>query len=324
MLSQIIYFLKTSQGYLSGEELSRQLKISRAGIWKYIEELRREGYDIVAVPHLGYKLVSLPDKIIPREIRFGLGTRFLGNKIFCYDVVDSTMNAAFQLAFEGAVEGALICSESQAKGKGRLGRQWKSPARKGIYASIILRPEFHPSDVARITLLSAVAVCEAVRKFSGIQAVIKWPNDLLVGNKKLAGILMELSAEMDSVRFVIVGIGINVNTPLSLLPLNATSLKNETGQKYSRVGLLQEVLRCLESWYGILKKHGFAPVAKKWKEFSSMIGRDICIEDAGKKIKGKAVDIDEYGRLMIRTDSGMMIKKMSGDVVKIFEEVNVR
>lgn len=315
MQDHIIHFLKKIDGYLSGEEISRDLKISRAAIWKNIQELREEGYDIVAVPHLGYKLISSPDKLLPREIQFNLGTKILGKKIIYEDVCPSTMDVAFRLGFEGAPEGTIICAEGQNKGRGRLGRSWSSPKSKGIYASIILRPSLPPNTVSQLTLLSAVALCEAIKKTCGVQLFIKWPNDLLVGNKKLAGILTEMSAEMDRVRFVVIGFGINVNTPVNLLPSTATSLKNEIHLSVSRVELLQEILRSLEKWYEVLQAQGFARIIERWKEYSITLGRRVRVEGIREHMEGEAIDVDQEGSLIIRSDSGIKFKRMAGDVV---------
>lgn len=317
MQNKIIQSLKEAQGYLSGEEISRHVKISRAGIWKYMQELRKEGYDIAAVPHLGYRLVSCPDKLFPMEIQSGLGTKMLGQDIRYFDCVESTMDVAFRLGLEGAGEGTVVCAESQTKGKGRLGRSWTSPKGKGIYMSVILRPRLAPTDMAQLTLLSAVAVCEAVKNICDVPAQIKWPNDILVKDKKLAGILTELSAEMDRVRFIVIGIGININTPLSQLPSNATSVKNEKGRKVSRVVIVQEILRSLEIWYGCLNERGFGPVVTRWKELSSTLGRYIRLVDPSGDIVGEAVDLDEHGGLVIRCESGVTVKRMSGDVMQI-------
>ncbi len=315
MQSQIIHFLKNAQGYISGEEISRHLKISRAGIWKHIQELRREGYEIVAVPHLGYQLVSSPDKLFPHEIQAGLKTQFLGNNIRHCDSIGSTMDEAFRLGVEGAEEGTVVCADRQTQGKGRLGRAWISPKNKGVYMSVILRPELSPADAARITLLGAVAVCEAIENFSSLPVRIKWPNDILMNGKKISGILTELSAEMDRVRFIVVGVGINVNASLSQLPSNATSIKNEMGKKFSRVGLVQEVLRSLEKWYGSLKQNGFDCSLKRWKELSSTLGQNVRVVNSNGDIEGEAIDLDSYGGLIIRNDSGLLVKKMTGDVV---------
>jgi BirA family biotin operon repressor/biotin-[acetyl-CoA-carboxylase] ligase len=317
MRNKIIHFLKTADGYLSGEEISRNIKISRAGIWKYIQELREHGYDIVAVPHLGYRLITSPDKLLPAEIQFGLGTKTLGRDVRYFDSVASTMDVAFALGVEGASEGTVVCSESQTKGKGRLGRNWISPKSKGIYMSVILRPQLMPADLTQLTLLSAVALCEAVRKFCDVPAKIKWPNDILVHNKKLAGILTESSAEMDRVRFVVIGIGINVNMPLSQLPPNSTSIKSETGKKSSRIVLMQEILRSLEQWYFTLGKKGFVPVITRWKELSSTLGRRVRLVDPSGDVEGEAVDLDQYGGLIIRGKNGVKVKRMNGDVFQI-------
>jgi len=315
MQTQIIHFLKHAQGYLSGEEISRHFKISRAAIWKNMQDLRRQGYDIVAVPHLGYQLVSCPDQLIPREIQFELKTKIFGKNIISYDSLSSTMDVAFRSGLEGAQEGTVVCAETQTKGRGRLGRNWTSPKGKGIYMSIILRPSLPPTDVARLTLLGAVAVAEGIQKACGILPKIKWPNDLLINNHKVAGILTEMSAEMDRVRFVVLGVGINVNTPISLLPSNATSLKVESGKTVSRVLLVQEILSSLEFWYESLKTDGFEPVIAQWKELSLTLGQRVQVIDPSGSVEGEAVDLDEHGGLIIRNDSGLRIQRMTGDVI---------
>ncbi len=315
MQSQILNFLKKSLGYLSGEEISQHLKISRTAVWKHIQELREEGYDIAAVPHLGYHLISSPDKLTSGEIQFGLNTKIFGKKIYAFDSLDSTMDVAFRLGLEGVPEGTVVCAEGQAKGRGRLGRSWSSPKAKGIYASIILRPSFPPNKASQLTLLSAVALCEAVKKTCGLKTSIKWPNDILVGDKKLAGILTELNAEMDRVRFVVIGFGINVNSSASMLPLSATSLKNEIHSSVSRVELLREILRHLEKWYCILKEEGFSKIVERWKELSNTLGRRVRVEGIGEYLEGQAMDIDENGSLIIRNDAGIKFKRTAGDVV---------
>jgi len=317
MQNKIIHFLKNAQGYISGEEISRHLNISRAGIWKHMQELRMVGYEILAVPHLGYRLAASPDKLLPAEIQSGLMTNIFGREIHYFDTLPSTMDEAFRLGVEGEAEGTIVCAESQTKGKGRLGRSWSSPKGKGIYMSVIFRPAMAPADVAKMTLLSAVAVCEALTKSSGVPARIKWPNDILVGDKKLAGILTELSAEMDRVRFVVMGIGINVNTSLSQLFPTATSIKQEMGCKHDRAACVREILQSLEFWYDRLKAEGFLPVIDRWKELSSTLGQRVRLVDLSGDVEGEAVDLDQYGGLIIRNDEGLMVKRMSGDVIPV-------
>ncbi|MCA9404115.1 MAG: biotin--[acetyl-CoA-carboxylase] ligase [Candidatus Omnitrophica bacterium] len=313
MKDAIIDCLRKSAGYASGEDISRQLKISRAGIWKNIEELRKDGYEIVAVPHLGYKLNGIPDKLLPREVAHGLGTAVVGSRVLHFESLASTMDVAFQLGVEDEPEGAVVCAETQTRGRGRMERRWSSPKGKGVYFSLLLRPNLLPTDAAKMTLLSAVAVCEALREVSGLDVHIKWPNDLLVQGKKLAGILMELSAEMDRVRFIVVGLGLNVNTAQRQLPPQATSLKLQTGTSVDRIAVMQAVLRSLDHWYAVLNGQGFDPVIKRWRELSSTLGQKISIGD----IIGTAVDLDEHGGLIVQDKDGQRVRCMTGDVQPI-------
>ncbi len=317
MITQILQFLKKTDGYFSGEEISRRFRITRSAACKHIQELRHEGYEIIAVPHLGYRYVSAPDKLIPHEIQSHLGTNIFGRKIVCLDTLPSTMDEAFRLGLDGAVEGTVVCAEGQLKGRGRLGRGWTSPKGKGIYFSVILKPLLPPNEVASLTLLSAVALSEAIKESSGISALIKWPNDLLVNHKKLAGILIEMKGDLDRVRFVVIGIGLNVNTPLNLLPPQATSLKHELNKTFSRSEILKEILRSLERWYEIFKKKGFEPIHRRWKEYSCTLGERVRIADGQGVVEGMAIDIDDDGGLLIRRDTGLIVKRLTGDIVRI-------
>ncbi|MCM8770247.1 MAG: biotin--[acetyl-CoA-carboxylase] ligase [Candidatus Omnitrophica bacterium] len=317
MRDKILEYLKKTDSHISGEELSQRLKISRAGIWKHIQELRESGYEIVAVPHLGYRLFSIPDKLLPQEIACGLKTKSFGCKIRYYEMVSSTMDIAMQAGLEGALEGELILAEGQSRGRGRLGRSWNSPKYKGIYMSLILRPKLLPQETPCLTLLSAVSVCEAIKEDVGLDTNIKWPNDIVIHEKKVGGILTELNAEMDIVHFVVIGIGINVNNDKSQLPLHATSLKEEKKEVVNRVTLLRKILEKLEINYDIFKKHGFHPITEKWRSFSTTLGSRIKVTCQKEHIEGEAIDIDIDGGLIIRKDSGFIEKVMAGDVVKV-------
>ncbi|MFT7538155.1 MAG: BirA family biotin operon repressor/biotin-[acetyl-CoA-carboxylase] ligase [Lysobacterales bacterium] len=313
MKNKIIQFLKESDDYLSGEEISRKLNVSRAGIWKNIEELRKTGYGIDAISHKGYILTSTPDKLLPQEIKTGLNTKILGKEVVYYESVDSTMKAAFKYGLDGCAEGLVVCAEEQTAGKGRLGRKWQSPKSKGIYMSLVLRPQLVATDVAKLTLLTGVAVYEAIKKVADIDIKIKWPNDLLVGKHKVCGILTELHAEMERVKFVVIGIGINVNNDIEELLPEATSIKQESKNTVSRIKIVQEILRSMELWYGVVQDQGFAPVLQKWNEYASTINKRIQIQD----VEGEAIGLDEYGGLMIRTDEGIVVRRMSGDVMEL-------
>lgn len=317
MNEKILTLLRNSSTYVSGEDISRHLGISRSAIWKHVQELREEGYDIVAVPHLGYELVSVPDKLLPDEIYSGLNTKIIGTKIYHYDMVNSTMDVAMDFGMKDCPEGVVVCAEAQSKGRGRLGRIWTSFKNKGIYLSIILKPNISPVESPELTLLSAVSVCQAIRKISKLDCLIKWPNDLIIDNRKVGGILTEMNAEMDRIKFVVIGIGINVNTPQSLLPPKATSLKEQSGERVSRIELTRQILREMESEYISFQKHGFKNIIEKWKKFSTTLGHRVKIISNNENIEGEALDIDTDGGLLVRRDSGFVEKVMVGDVVKL-------
>lgn len=314
---EIIQFLRSAQGYISGEEISRQLKISRAAIWKHMQSLRDIGYEIEAVPHLGYRLASSPDKLIADEILHGLTTKTFGRNIIAHDSVDSTMDEAFHLGMDGAVEGTIICAETQTKGRGRLGRSWMSPKGKGIYFSLILRPRLSPNQMPQLTLMAAVSIAQAIKKNVGVAVAIKWPNDLLIDGKKVAGILTELRAEVDQMKFVVLGVGINVNSSASQLIETATSLKTSSGNTIDRVELLQEVLSHLERWYQSIHKGDFSKVLAVWRELSCTLHQRVRVTDGYGAIEGVAVDLDHDGALLIKQDDGKIIRRLAGDVIQL-------
>jgi len=316
MQEKILEFLKEKQSYVSGEELSNHLKISRQALWKHIQELREAGYEILAVPHLGYRLVSLPDRLFPFEISHNLHTKFIGRKICYFDALPSTMDIAMQLGLDGSAEGTVVIAETQTKGRGRLGRSWSSPKYKGIYISLVLRPKILPNASSILTLLAAVSVCEAIQEITTLEARIKWPNDILIHNKKLGGILTELNAEMDSVRFMVIGIGINVNNEQKTIPEGATSLKEQKKENINRIALLQEILRKIEANYSLFQKRtGKESIIDKWRNYNITLGRKVKVACQSIHLEGEALDIDIDGGLLVRRDCGLVEKVMAGDVV---------
>lgn len=315
MKEKILDYLNKENDYLSGDQISKHLGISRQGLWKHIQDLKDSGYEIVAVPHLGYRLQSCPDRLFPCEVARNLNTKFIAKKIHYFDYLASTMNLAMQLGMQGEPNGALVLAESQTKGRGRLGRSWFSPKYKGIYLSLILRPKILPAVSPVLTLMSAVSICEALKKTVELEAQIKWPNDVFIHHKKIAGILTEMNSEVDKVNFVVIGIGLNVNNDKKSLIAQATSLKEQSAQTVSRILLLQELLRRLEANYFILEDKGAAPIIDKWRAFSLTLGKRVKVYCQNKHIEGCAVDIDQDGGLLIRKDSGLIQKVSSGDVM---------
>jgi BirA family biotin operon repressor/biotin-[acetyl-CoA-carboxylase] ligase len=316
MEEKILDLLKKKQDYVSGDQIAHRLGITRQALWKHIQELKTIGYDIVAVPHLGYQLKSVPDRLFAFEVSYDLNTKFIGRKIYYFDALSSTMDVAMQLGIKGVAEGALVLAESQTKGKGRLGRSWFSPKYKGIYLSLLLKPKSLPCSSASIlTLLTAVSICEAIKEITGLDARIKWPNDILIGHKKLGGILTELSAEMDEVNFVIIGIGLNVNNDKKTLVSAATSLKEQKKENISRTDLLQEILRRIETNYLLFQERGAQAIIEKWREYGITLGKRVKVYCHKEHIEGQAIDIDADGGLLVRKDSGLTAKVMAGDVV---------
>ena len=317
---KILNILRNSTDtYVSGEELCKLADVSRAAIWKHIEKFREEGYEIEASPHLGYKLMSIPDRLIPGEIKWKLATTIFGKTVISYKKVDSTNDVAYELAEKGLAEGAVVLAEEQVKGKGRQGRLWQSPPKEGIYMSCILRPEIIPNEIPKITLLAAVAVAKAIRAATSLNAIIKWPNDILINDKKVCGILTEMKAEQDGVSFVVIGIGINVNTALRNLPKGASSLREELNlvkkEEISRVELTKKVLMALEEEYLRLKSEGFKPIIDEWKEMSTMLGSRVKVVTQNRTFEGQAHGIDQDGAFLVRLESGMVERVSSGDIV---------
>ena len=323
MDEKILNVLRHSKdSYVSGEELCKSADISRAAIWKHIEQLREAGYEIEALPHLGYKLISVPDALIPCEIKWRLKTNVFGKEIISYKKIDSTNDIAYQLAENGVKEGTVIMAEEQSKGKGRQGRAWASPSKGGIYMSCILRPKIAPNEIPRVTLLAAVAAARAIRTVTSLDVSIKWPNDIMLDGKKVCGILTEMKAEQDRAAFVILGIGINVNTPARQLPKGSASLRDELLRrgirgKVSRVELTKNILERLEELYTLSERKGFASVIEAWKGLSAMLGARVKITLPNRTFEGLAHDIDPDGSLIVRLDSGVLEKLPSGDVMMV-------
>jgi BirA family biotin operon repressor/biotin-[acetyl-CoA-carboxylase] ligase len=315
---QLLAYLKEGKGnWVSGEALSNRIAVSRSAVWKHIRTLRQEGYAIESSPKKGYLLIKASDLLLPDEIREGLDTKVLGKRdIVYFTETDSTNTRAKDLASKGAPEGTLVISEKQIKGRGRKGRNWFSPSQGGIYTSLILRPGISPGEAPKITLLTAVVVAETLRTLTQLNVSIKWPNDILVNGKKIAGILTEMSTEMDAIDYIVVGLGLNVNTPRfpDDITEKATSIFIETGKHFPRAKFIQEYLKWYEEYYEIFKKSGFEPVIKRWKELTDMIGKRITVEMISKKYAGEVQDIDKDGVLILKDNKGNSHRIIFGDV----------
>ncbi|MBI4226999.1 MAG: biotin--[acetyl-CoA-carboxylase] ligase [Candidatus Omnitrophica bacterium] len=301
--------------FLSGEQLSRASGISRAAIWKQIEKLREEGYEIAAQPHLGYQFVAPPDRLIPEELSWGLKTAVVGRRISSYARTDSTMEIAHRLAAAGEPEGHAVFAEAQTRGRGRLGRTWRSPAGQGVYLSVLLRPKLAPADAPLLTVLAAVALVEAIREGAGLEARIKWPNDVLIGERKVSGILTELQSELGQVHAAVLGIGLNVNTPRSALPKFATSLALARGERCDRLAVARALLAALDRWYVELTRRGAGRLLTAWQAASMTLGRRVRVACQDRSVDGEAAGVGPAGALLVRTDTGRMETVTAGEVL---------
>lgn len=316
--NKILAILRLKQGEsVSGEDLGRQMKISRTAVSKQIQKLRQEGYQIESTVSQGHRLVALPDLLRPEEVRSRLTTTIMGQELVYFSEVGSTNDEAKKRAIAGCSEGTLIITEAQLGGRGRLARGWFSPQAKGIWFSVVLRPPFPPHEAPKCTLMAAVAVNRAIRDMTGIPCGIKWPNDILCKGRKLVGILTEMSAEMDAINHIVIGMGINVNILAAEIPLElqgkATSLQMETGGPVSRIALFAKILERLEELYQLVRTSGFDSVLTSWRQESVTLNQLVTVIAPDKTFIGKAVDIDSEGALLVETDSGIE-RVLAGDV----------
>jgi BirA family transcriptional regulator, biotin operon repressor / biotin---[acetyl-CoA-carboxylase] ligase len=317
--AKILSALRANPDGVSGAQLAEQLDISRAAIWSRIEELRQLDYDIEASPHFGYRLVSSPDALHADDLLARLGkTKVIGRDIRVFLETTSTNDIVEKLARDGVKEGVVVFAESQTKGRGRLGRKWISPERKGLWFSILLRPDLRPQEATQLTVASATALRRAIQSETGLKPEIKWPNDILIGGKKVAGILTELNAELDKVRYVILGIGIDVNLDAGEFPSElkkiATSLKIETGEIVSRAELAVAILRELDFDYARIGGGKFPAVADEWESGCATIGKNVTVQLGDRKIRGRAESLDDDGALLVRTEHGHLERIIGGDV----------
>jgi BirA family transcriptional regulator, biotin operon repressor / biotin---[acetyl-CoA-carboxylase] ligase len=317
--AKILSALRENPDGVSGAQLAEQLEISRAAIWSRIEELRKVGYEIEAGPHFGYRLVSSPDALHADDLLARLGkTKVIGRDIRVFKETTSTNDVIEKLARDGVKEGVVVFAESQTKGRGRLGRKWISPAHKGLWFSILLRPNLNPQETTQLTVASATALRRAIISETNLRPEIKWPNDILIGGKKVAGILTELSAELDRVKHITLGIGVDVNVDANELPPEvrkiATSLKIESGEKISRAELATEILRELDKDYAKICAGKFSEVADEWEAGCATIGKNVTVQMGDRKICGRAESLDDDGALLVRTEHGHLERVIGGDV----------
>lgn len=317
MKGEILKLLKETDGYVSGQELCRRFGVSRTAVWKVINQLKEEGYEIEAVRNRGYALKGAGDVLSEAELLSCLKTEWAGGRTVYFDATDSTNIQARRLAEAHAPHGTLVVSDRQDGGKGRRGRSWASPSGVGIWMSLILRPEIAPSSASMLTLAAALAVREGIREETGLSPLIKWPNDLVLNGKKICGILTEMSTELMEIQYVITGIGINVNQREfpSEIRDTATSLSLEAGRCFRRSSLIAAILKAFEKDYAAFLKTG--DLSLLLEEYNACLvnrGKEVCILDPSGEYRAVAEGIDESGSLLVTLPDGTRREIISGEV----------
>ncbi len=309
MTEKILDILKNSNDFISGEVIAKELKVSRVSISKNIKKLKDMGYDIKSVTNKGYILIKDNKLFNKFEIEKQINTKVLGNKVYFFDEISSTNEYAKSLANSNEEEGAIVIADCQTNGKGRLDKKWESNKGEGLFMSILLRPNVHINNIVQITLLSGICICNGIKKATGLDASIKWPNDIVVNGKKVCGILTELSAQIENVSYVILGIGINVNNKNfnDELKDKATSIFLETNKEIERAKLLSYILNELEEKYLKFKEiKDFTLFLPQYKALCVNLNKEVKAIYKNEEIIGTVVDISPLGEIILKTDKGML------------------
>lgn len=312
-------FLQANGEPISGQQLADDFQVSRTAIWKHMQSLQQEGYTFETIKKRGYQLVAVPDKVDFGQLKQFLTTERYGKQVHYFDSVDSTQIVAHDLVRQGAPDGTLVITEHQTAGRGRMMREWDSSQGKGIWMTIIIRPEIAPHQAPQFTLVTAVAVVDAMKAlYKSITPQIKWPNDVLVNGKKTTGILTEMIAEENCIQALLIGIGINVNQQLEDFPEElhdkATSLAIEGEETIERVHLVAKVLEYLEQYSDEYIKNGFPLIKKLWEQSSCTIGSQVRATTLREVVEGEAIAISDTGVLEIRQANGVVKGVYSADI----------
>ena len=315
--TKILKILRNTDGYLSGQELCEQLGISRTAVWKYMKQLKEEGYEIQSVQNKGYCLMEVPDVLGESEIKSRMETQWVGQRVYFYEEIDSTNTQAKRLAEEDAPSGTLVVSDCQVKGKGRRGRVWTSPKGEAIYMTILLRPQIRPDRASMVTLEMGLSAVQAIRNVLGLETSIKWPNDVVLNRKKLVGILTEMSAQMDYIEYLVIGTGINANMTAFSEELKdkATSLRMEMGRPVNRAALIAESMKCFEKNYEIFEKtQDLSGLMEDYQAVLANLNQPVRVLEPGHEYSGIARGINEKGELLVEREDGTVTAVYSGEV----------
>lgn len=315
--TEVLQLLRDSRDYVSGQQICESFGISRTAVWKIINQLKEEGYEIEAVQNKGYHLTGAPDVLSLSELKTRIKTKMAGSHLLYFDVVGSTNIEAKKQAENGAPEGLLVVADKQEAGRGRRGRSWESPAGANIFMTLLLRPSFSPGKASMITLVMAVSVAQAVSEAAGLTAKIKWPNDVVVNKKKVVGILTELTMETDYIQYLVCGVGINVNQMSfpEAIAQTATSLYLEGGRQVNRAGLIEKVMERFEENYEIfLKTEDMSGLTEPYNRLLVNKGEKVRVLDPKGEYDGLSHGINEIGELIVEKQDGSVENVYAGEV----------
>lgn len=305
MKEEILRLLRSADGYISGQELCNRFGVSRTAVWKAINQLKEAGYEIEAQQNKGYKLMAAPDLMTEAEIKSLMHTDWVAKEVLYFDTIDSTNIKAKELAEKGYPSGTLVVADKQESGKGRRGRSWVSPSGTGIFMTLMIKPDINPNNASMLTLVAALAVAKAITSVTGEEAMIKWPNDIVVNGKKVCGILTEMNAQFDYINHIVVGIGINVHNesfPEEISQMASSLMIEAGGKRFHRAQIIAETMSYFEQYYDtFLKTQDLSALVREYDELLVNRNKSVRVLDPKEPFDGKAMGITPKGELIVDT-----------------------
>ena len=305
MKEEILRLLRSADGYISGQELCNRFGVSRTAVWKAINQLKEAGYEIEAQQNKGYRLMAAPDLMTEAEIKSLMHTEWVAKEVLCFDTIDSTNTKAQELAEKGYQSGTLVVADKQESGKGRRGRSWVSPSGTGIFMTLMIKPDINPNNASMLTLVAALAVAKAITSVTGEEAMIKWPNDIVVNGKKVCGILTEMNAQFDYINHIVVGIGINVHNesfPEEISQMASSLMIEAGGKRFHRAQIIAETMSYFEQYYDtFLKTQDLSALVREYDKLLVNRNKSVRVLDPKEPFDGKAMGITSKGELIVDT-----------------------
>lgn len=305
MKEEILRLLRSADGYISGQELCNRFGVSRTAVWKAINQLKEAGYEIEAQQNKGYRLMAAPDLMTEAEIKSLMHTEWVAKEVLYFDTIDSTNTKAQELAEKGYQSGTLVVADKQDSGKGRRGRSWVSPSGTGIFMTLMIKPDINPNNASMLTLVAALAVAKAITSVTGEEALIKWPNDIVVNGKKVCGILTEMNAQFDYINHIVVGIGINVHNesfPEEISQMASSLMIEAGGKRFHRAQIIAETMSYFEQYYDtFLKTQDLSALVREYDKLLVNRNKSVRVLDPKEPFDGKAMGITPKGELIVDT-----------------------